>query len=70
MPTPETRPHRCQSCHWAHRLEPDPNLPSALECRRYPPQVYWLHEDDGGDAEALQAWPEVQRGDFCGEWTQ
>lgn len=40
----------------------------AVECRRYPPVVTVLGYGGGDMGEAVQAWPQVQAGDWCGEY--
>jgi hypothetical protein len=47
----------CESCRW---FEPKSYIKDGI-CRRYPPQFY-------GDSHSESWWPEVKKGDWCGEF--
>ena len=53
---------RCADCRYAELGVNDDG--PMVECRRYPPQLFVLYDD-----EASQAWPQMASDGWCGEFT-
>lgn len=51
----------CVSCRHSHVNELDNDEGFVLQCRRHPPQIAVL------DGMVIQAWPQVDENDVCGE---
>ena len=55
----------CENCKYAQ--ENRETGPHEYECRRYPPAFVTIY--DSGPTHTKTAWPQVNKNDWCGEFT-